>query len=447
MNGSSIARGTFKFGGGIGTTMPTSDTAWKRPDSRPRTDRALILDGNTRSALAATRSLGRKGVHVVVAAETKRTLSGVSRFCRESFIYPSPASNLEGFLATVKKECLRHGIGVILPMTDLTTSTVLRHREELQSFKVPFAEFKAFDVLTNKWRLLKLAQQLNLSIPKTQFVRGTSSLGDACQALKFPAVLKPYCSMISSHGRWISTSVQYAQSVEELNKIAARYEYFSQHPFLIQEYISGRGEGVFALYDHGKPIAFFAHRRLRERPPEGGVSVLSESIEPNPEAQRMARALLDYVEWHGVAMVEFKVTAEGTPYIMEVNGRFWGSLQLAIDAGLDFPWLLYKLAIGKDLGEIQPYATGVKSRWLLGDFARLWKVLVNDGTNPSSLPFGKGQSILQFLSFSGKALRYEVNRWDDLRPFLLEVTQHLKGLGSRFTRRVVSPRTQLPDRS
>jgi predicted ATP-grasp superfamily ATP-dependent carboligase len=338
-------------------------------------------------------------------------------------------------------ECSRRGIGVILPMTELSTSTVLRHREEFESLRVPFAELEAFDALTDKWKLVKLAQQLNLSIPKTQFVADISSLGEHCQALKFPVVLKPYRSMIPSHGRWIATSVRYARSVEELKEIAERYEYFNQHPFMIQEYIAGHAEGVFVLCDHGKPIVFFAHRRLRERPPSGGVSVLSESIEPNPEAQRMARAILETVEWHGVAMIEFKVSAEGTPYLMEVNGRFWGSLQLAIDAGADFPWLLYQMAIGRDLGGVKPYITGVKCRWLLGDWVSLWKVLISDGPRPRPLPFGKVRSVMQFLNFNEKASRYEVNRWDDLKPFWLEVTQYAADLGSSFAKRIVRPGT------
>ncbi len=107
-------------------------------------------------------------------------------------------------------------------MTELSTSTVLRHREEFESLRVPFGELTAFDALNDKWRLLKLAQQLNLPIPTTQFVREISSLDELCKGLKFPVVLKPYRSMISSHGRWIATSVQYARSMEELKEIAAR---------------------------------------------------------------------------------------------------------------------------------------------------------------------------------------------------------------------------------
>src|SRR5258708_39607629 len=139
-----------------------------------------------------------KGVHVVVADVAKRTLAGASRYCSESFTYPSPASHLEGFLATVKTECSQRGIGMILPMTELSTSTVLRHGKEFTSLRVPFAELKAFEAVTDKWRLFKLAQQLNLSIPKTQFVTDISSLGDISHALKLPVAPKPHRSIIAA---------------------------------------------------------------------------------------------------------------------------------------------------------------------------------------------------------------------------------------------------------
>ena len=433
MRSQTFARTTVEIKNETGMAISPAHQLQKASAVPPETERVLILDGNTRAALAATRSLGKRGIHTVVADEKKWTLSGASRYCRESFTYPSPSENTEIFVATVKAEAARRNIDVILPMTELSTSTVLRHRKELSAFCVPFAELATFDALTDKWRLLKLAQQLHLSVPKTHFVEGARSLNKICGELSFPVVLKPHRSMLLADGRWIRTSVHYARSPEELRDTLARYEYF-RYSFLIQEYISGRAEGVFALYDRGRSVAFFAHRRLRERPPWGGVSVLSESIHPNPEAQRIARALLDSVGWHGVAMVEFKVSAEGTPYLMEVNGRFWGSLQLAIDAGVDFPWLLYQLACGRDLENIKPYNTGVRCRWLLGDFVSLAKVLLSNGSNPNPLLYRKRQALLEFLSFSGEPARHEINRWDDLNPFLLEVSQYLANKASDVVR-------------
>src|ERR1700733_1398812 len=138
----------------------------------------LITDGNTRSALAATRSLGKRGLHVVVGGDTKRTLAGASRFCRETITYPSPDQDPEGFIAAIRSECLTRGISVIFPMTEISTSTVLRRRDRLSEFRLPFADFATFEALSDKWNLLKLAQRLSVSIPETHFVEGAGAVDD-----------------------------------------------------------------------------------------------------------------------------------------------------------------------------------------------------------------------------------------------------------------------------
>src|SRR3990172_12843852 len=115
--------------------------------------KVLILDANQRSALAATRSLGSKGVQVVVADETGETLAGSSRYCSESFKYSSPYEEPEDFIATLKKESIRRSINVIFPMTEISTYLLLKYRYHFAGLSIPFAPFEAFDLLTNKWKL------------------------------------------------------------------------------------------------------------------------------------------------------------------------------------------------------------------------------------------------------------------------------------------------------
>jgi len=409
-----------------GRSIHGSEPGWARTEHGKGMEKILILDGNARSALAATRSLGRRGVPVVVADETKRTLSGASKYCSESFTYPSPTANLRAFLSTVKAECLKRGIQVIFPMTEISMATVLKHREEFKNFQLPFPEFPTFDALTDKWNLMRLAQRLNVTIPQTHYIGDARSLQRVYPILKFPVVLKPHRSTIWTNGRCAAASVKYAESVRELERTVAQYEYFGSNPFLLQEYISGQAHGIFALYNQGKLVASFAHRRLRENPPSGGVSALCESVEKNPEAWRMARTILDHMAWHGVAMAEFKVTADGKPYLMEVNGRFWGSLQLAIDAGVDFPWLLYQLATDRGVDPINGYATGVRSRCLLGDLARLCKVLAGMELPPGLRFPDRMRSVLQFLDFFDSNTRCEENRWNDIKPFFFKLVQFMR---------------------
>src|SRR5438034_1096161 len=150
-------------------------------------------------------------------------------------------------------------------------------------------------------------------------------------------------------------------------------------PVLLQRLVSGDGEGFFALRWRGRTVAMFAHRRLREKPPTGGVSVYRESI---PLEQRLVGPglrLLEALDWSGVAMIECKRDlATGREMVMEVNGRFWGSLQLAIDAGIDFPALLVRCAAGETVPQTGDYRVGVRSRWFWGDVDPLYLRLRHD---------------------------------------------------------------------
>ena len=174
-----------------------------------------------------------------------------------------------------------------------------------------------------------------------------SDLTAALRELRAPFVVKPVQSKIWFEGEWIPTAVRYAADAAQLREILQGTRWLGHVTLLVQECIHGEGQGVFALYDHGRPLAWFAHRRVREKPPSGGISVVCESVPLDARMQAHAERLLSAAGWHGVAMVEFKVATDGSPYVIEVNGRFWGSLQLAVDSGVDFPLMLYRLAMGE----------------------------------------------------------------------------------------------------
>jgi len=383
--------------------------------------RVLILDANQRSALAATRSLGRRGLVVVAADETTRTLAGASRYCRETMVYPSPYAHGVTFVETLKRESVRRRIDVVLPMSDLTTRLLLEHREEFGDVRIPCPSLDAFDAVTDKWELYARARELDIPMPRTALVRSRVGLAETVAGMAFPLVVKPPRSRMMSGDRWVAPPVRYASSAEELERILASDRSLGDHPFLVQEYVLGRGQGVFGLYAAGKVVTFFAHRRLREKPPSGGVSVLSESVPVDPRLREISQRLLDSVGWHGVAMAEFKVTKDGTPYLIDVNGRFWGSLQLAIEAGVDFPWLLYRVALGEPVEAVEDYAVGVRNLWLLGDLDHLFLRLRERGGLRE-----KWRAVRAFLGMFEPRTQHEVNRWDDMRPFLQEMARYLK---------------------
>jgi predicted ATP-grasp superfamily ATP-dependent carboligase len=207
----------------------------------------------------------------------------------------------------------------------------------------------------------------------------------------------------------------------------------SAFPLLVQQRIVGPGTGVFLLRWNGRVLATFAHRRLRETPPSGGASVYSESIAADPELVAGATRLLEKFDWQGVAMLELKRDlATGTPYVMEVNGRLWGSLQLAIDAGVDFPALLVGAALGQFPQQPPTYRTGVRLRSWWGDVNHLLARLRHSAERLSLPPNAptRGQLMRDFLKWR-RSDRNETLRADDPRPFLVDTVEWIKTRAGR----------------
>lgn len=171
-------------------------------------------------------------------------------------------------------------------------------------------------------------------------------------------------------------------------------------PVLLQQRIEGPGTGIFVLLAGGDVLAQFAHRRLREKPPSGGVSVSRESIVADQALVDRSVALLRSLEFNGVAMVEYKSDVRtGQAYLMEVNGRFWGSLRLAVDAGVNFPVLLVAWALRNPMIPVTIYRARVRSRWWWWDVDQLL-IRLRRSDDANDLPPGaptRWQTLGQFL--------------------------------------------------
>lgn len=385
----------------------------------------LVLDAAQRSALAVTRSLGKlENITVVTADSTSSALAATSKYSSRYLQSPSPADEPELYLQWLKGICADTTYSLVMPVTEITSQLLLMHSEQLPGVHLAFASYDKVMSLADKYRLLEQAKAAGVPIPDFTLFSSSAHLNP--QTLTYPCVIKPCLSRIYSQEGWISTSVKLLHSERDLQDALASSPYLAQYPFMVQEFIPGTGAGLFCLYNQGNPVTFFAHKRLREKPPQGGVSVLSESVAVDNTLKHYAQQLLDHVHWHGVAMVEFRVTPEGTPYLMEVNTRFWGSLQLSIDAGVDFPRLLVQSELGL-AGEIPDnYRIGKRLRWLLGDIDSLYLYLKGSYSLRQKLC-----RIIAFLTPSLFRTQYETNRLDDPGPGIYELRTYIRQLFGR----------------
>jgi predicted ATP-grasp superfamily ATP-dependent carboligase len=384
----------------------------------------LVLDGLQRSALAATRSLGRMGISVYVADTCSQSLAAASKYCDKNFEYPDPRNDARGMLDAIVRLVKQHDITTLMPMTDLSTHLLLSNRDSLPNVQMPCPELDYYSTASDKRRILDIACDAGIAVPESIYINSRVDFDAALANVSYPVIIKPRRSQVPTAEGYEATSVRLAHSREELVALIESAPGLVGDGFLLQEFIPGSGAGVFALYDRGRPVATFAHRRVREKPPSGGVSVLSESVEVDPELGRLSRTLLESLKWHGPAMVEYRITPDGKPYLMEINARFWGSLQLAVSAGVNFPHLAWQVANGLQPPAIESYKTGVRNRWLLGDLDSLYLKL-RDKKRGSGEKLG---DIFSFLNFFSPRTKFEVCQSSDLGPFRYELAQYWRSL-------------------
>lgn len=382
------------------------------------TGTVLVTDASERAALAVVRSLGRSGMRVVTCASTTPSLAGRSRFSARSTVVPDALGQPEAFAKSVATLAREERIDVILPISEPALLALLGHRQLLAPAVIPWPELDTVRTVCDKQRVLAAAPEFGIRVPR-QCVLASST--DAMPELAFPIVIKPARSVGEAGGVRQKLTVRHAASLEELHQVLAGFP-DAAFPLLLQERITGPGVGVFLLLWDGVLRATFSHRRLREKPPAGGVSVYSESVALDEVLVQRASRLLQALGWQGVAMVEFKTDERnGEPVLMEINGRFWGSLQLAIDAGVDFPRLLLECAAGRPASGPAPYQVGTRLRWWWGDVDQLL-LRVRKTREELHLPPGAavgGAALRDFLRirFTDHA---ETFRWSDPRPFLFE---------------------------
>jgi predicted ATP-grasp superfamily ATP-dependent carboligase len=328
----------------------------------------------------------------------------------------------------------RWSCDMLVPVTEASLRAVLPARDRFSRVAIPFPDFARFSVISDKSTALAAASQLGIAVPEERIAQTRTEVLGAAAELAYPLVLKPSRSVIESDGAARQLTAVHVATEGDLPSRLSEFP-DAAFPLLVQRRIVGPGVGVFMLLHHGELLARFSHRRLREKPPSGGVSTYCESIPMDETLFERSIALLRHFGWHGVAMVEYKIAeSTGVPYLMEVNGRFWGSLQLAIDAGVDFPALLVAAAAGDRPVPVLEYRIGVRNRWWWGDVDHLMTRLFRTPCE-LSLPAGapsRRDTLRQVLARTPVQNDSGSPRMDDPLPFLLETLGWIRETFGQF---------------
>jgi len=321
--------------------------------------RVLITDGYWRKSLAAVRALAEAGLDVGIGERTPLAPALLSKYAKWRYVYPSVSRKPAEFLKWLIKIIKRDKFEVLLTPEEETELLVAKNRKIINQFvKTPITDYQKIAFVRDKFRLLSHAHKIGISYPTTQSVASLRDIKNLIHP-KYPLVLKP---VIGTGGR----GIRYAHNLKQLGVFLE--EALKRHgKILVQDYIPGNEYyGVSVIFNENNEMrSAFVHKKIRQYPITGGVSTYAVSAH-NPELIALSEKIMKSIGWYGVANIEFKIDSrDGKPKLMEINPRLWGSMHLAIKSGINFPYLLYELALTGDIKPRFDYSYGVKLRWLL----------------------------------------------------------------------------------
>jgi predicted ATP-grasp superfamily ATP-dependent carboligase len=266
-------------------------------------------------------------------------------------------------MAWLLEEVSKNKTDFLLPVTDYTTLIIAKNNNALSAFsRFSVPPIKSFHRAHDKFELMKIAHKLGISTPVTFCPNNRAELLAISRSIEYPSVLK----LRKGAGAIGLSFPENAQSLVKQYDSLGTYTddiYDSARP-LIQEFVPGQIHDVCLLVDRGKPVATLTQVRQIMHPALGGVGIFNRTTN-NQEIIKQATALMCELQWHGPAMVEFKHDSRDRFYkLLEVNPRFWGTLDLSIKVGMDFPYLALKLAYNEKFEDRSKYKINECYRWI-----------------------------------------------------------------------------------
>lgn len=372
-----------------------------------------MLDADERQSLVTIRSLGRAGIAVGALESRPRVPAFSSRWCRLSGVVPSTTLDSEAFTDAVIGWVERYSPRVLIPAADGSVAALRRRRDELERHTtLALASDGALDIAVSKTRTLGLARDLGIGVPRAATLRQLIDLPAAAEEVGFPLVVKPTESWVARGSGGIRLTPKVVVTLEEAAR-ASEAALQLGCPVILQEWLTGRREAISVFRAHRRIWARFAQLAIRMHPPLGGTSVTRVSIAPPADISSAAEHLVDAADLDGYSEIEFRRDAAGRPVLMEINPRLSASVEIAVRAGVDFPFLLYTWVTGGSLTAVPSYRVGLRMRWLGGDIRWLYTTLTSQH-RPDVEPVGR--ALLQFFGDFFRPARYDYVAKEDLRP-------------------------------
>lgn len=380
---------------------------------------ALILGVDTPIGLAVARELGRHGVPVHGIGRNSDAVGRTSRYLSGFSLRPQGSA-----LAEWLPERIFHtGARALFAISEDDLIALAALPARIEGCEILTPRKPQLDLVLDKGRTLALASGCGIDVPESWQPVAGENFAQYAETLTYPVVAKwadppEMVHILAQHGLSL-IKAEHIFDKEALLALLDRYTPLREWP-IIQPFCAGVGFGQMLHMAGARASLKFQHRRIHEWPPEGGVSTLCESVPLDRHTHQMEKSegLLKAIGWSGPAMVEYRHDPEtGKYWLMEVNGRFWGSLPLAQHCGAEFAWEQYRHMILGETGDAPRNLDQRRARFMIPETRRLIRVLFGREPIPNFRRTPLKDLLGYITGFIDPRMRYFVFAADDVRPF------------------------------
>ncbi len=375
----------------------------------PAAESVLIPTGFDPGSYSCVRSLARAGVTTIVASEHEDVPAAASRFCDEQIWIPSAYDDLQAYKDALLGIAARPDVKTIIPIRPHDPYLFARYSTEFDRYvSLPTPNTELLRTVHDRMRLATAAKNAGVAVPETRLLTEVDDWSpERLIKSRYNLLTDSYLAACGVAESETVKTIIHLPPGEQPDVDAIVNE--MKHVPIAQEYVRSRDEYVFgALYENGEPLATFQHRQIRGDSYTGGGGVYRETVSI-PELETAGRKLLESLEYHGLACIEFMQDAETGEFVLtEINPRMWQSLACAVQAGADFPYYYWLLARRTPELIEHRYEVGVGSHLLYGELGYLLSILREDS------PLVDKPSLLGEL-WAVVSSCYEMPRFDNLR--------------------------------
>ncbi|WP_068113377.1 ATP-grasp domain-containing protein [Nocardioides dokdonensis] len=323
--------------------------------------RALVVEGGATHVLAAARCLARAGWEVGVATAGGRPRT--SRAVRRCHQVPPAEVAPDAWVDAVAGLVAQHGYDVVFGADDIEVLLLSARRADIGCV-VPHCAHDDVLRAIDKLELVRVAESVGLGVPRTE-----EATASTLAAVDGPVVVKARLHWDpAGAGEARHLLAEVCSSAADATRAAGAMTDGGGVP-LLQEALDGGLSALSLVRDRGGRVLGVVQQRS-PRLSRRRTSCRAVTVPVDVDLLAGVERLLDELGWWGLANLQFLTVPGDRPRLIDLNGRFYGSLALAVASGVPLPDLWGRTALGEVVEPVPAARVGVRFQSFFEDLSR-----------------------------------------------------------------------------